>query len=67
MSGQLRRPGSVATSYYPVPNYTGTSLVGALDAIGIDSSFDNREKIAKANGIIDYAGTADQNNKMLSL
>ena len=67
MSGQLRRPGSVATSYYPVPNYTGTSLVGALDAIGIDSSFDNREKIAKANGIIDYAGTADQNNKLLNL
>ena len=67
MSGQLRRPGSVATSYYPVPNYTGTSLVGALDAIGIDSSFDTRDKIAKANGIIDYAGTADQNNKMLSL
>ena len=59
--------GDVGASYYPKPNYIGTSLVGALDAIGIDSSFDNREKIAKANGIIDYAGTADQNNKMLSL
>ena len=67
MSGQLRRPGSAATSYYPVPNYTGTSLVGALNAIGVDSSFDNREKIAKANGIIDYAGTADQNNKLFNL
>ena len=67
MSGQLRRPGSVATSYYPVPNYTGTSLVGALNAIGVDSSFDNREKIAAANGITDYAGTADQNNKLLNL
>ena len=59
--------GDVGASYYPKPNYIGTSLVGALDAIGVDSSFDNREKIAKANGIIDYAGTADQNNKMLSL
>ena len=67
MSGQLRRPGSAATSYYPVPNYTGTSLVGALNAIGVDSSFDNREKIAAANGITDYAGTADQNNKLFNL
>ena len=59
--------GDVGASYYPKPNYIGTSLVGALDAIGVDSSFDNREKIAKANGIIDYAGTADQNNKLLNL
>lgn len=59
--------GDVGASYYPKPNYIGTSLVGALDAIGVDSSFDNREKIAKANGITDYTGTADQNNKLLNL
>ena len=67
MSGQLRRPGAVAISYYPVPNYTGTSLVGALNAIGVDSSFDNREKIAAANGITDYTGSVDQNNKLFNL
>ena len=67
MSGQLRRPDSVAISYYPVPNYTGTSLVGALNVIGVDSSFDNREKIAAANGITDYTGSADQNNKLFNL
>ena len=59
--------GDVGASYYPKPNYIGTSLVGALNAIGVDSSFDNREKIAAANGITDYAGTADQNNKLLNL
>ena len=78
MSGQLICPdntegggdsdgGGTGDTYYPIPNYTGTSLVGALNAIGVDSSFDNREKIAAANGITDYAGTADQNNKLLNL
>lgn len=59
--------GDVGASYYPKPNYIGTSLVGALDAIGVDSSFDNREKIAKANGITDYTGTAIQNDSLFSL
>ena len=67
MSGQLRRPDSVAISYYPVPNYTGTSLVGALNVIGVDSSFDNREKIAAVNGITDYTGTAAQNDLLFNL
>ncbi|MFR5115444.1 N-acetylmuramoyl-L-alanine amidase family protein, partial [Turicibacter sanguinis] len=72
MSGKLKRVGSSGGGnpgvlYFPTPSYTGTSLVGALNAIGVDSSFDNREKIAAANGITDYAGTADQNNKLLNL
>ncbi len=72
MSGQLKRPGSINgevtnTSYYPTPSYSGTSLVGALDAIGVDSSFDNREKIAAVNGITNYTGSADQNNKLFNL
>ena len=72
MTGQLKRPGSIngggsSTSYFPTPSYSGTSLVGALNAIGVDSSFDNREKIAAANGITDYTGSADQNNKLFNL
>ena len=72
MHGQLKRPdssseGDTVASYYPKPNYDGTSLVGALDSIGVDSSFTNREKIAAANGISDYAGTAAQNNTLLNL
>ena len=72
MNGQLQRVDSssgedIINSYYPKPNYSGTSLVGALDSIGVDSSFDNREKIAAANGIKDYAGTASQNNTLFNL
>lgn len=54
-------------SYYK--KYTGKSLslVDALSSLKINSSFTNREKIAKANGIKDYKGTAEQNNKLLSL
>lgn len=54
-------------SYYK--KYTGNtdSIVTALNSIGVDSSYSNREKIAKANGISGYSGTASQNTKMLSL
>lgn len=54
-------------SYYA--KYTGksVSIVDALNAIGADSSFNNRRAIAKANGIVGYVGTASQNTKMLNL
>lgn len=54
-------------SYYK--KYTGStdSIVTALNSIGVDSSYSNREKIAKANGISGYSGTASQNTKMLNL
>ena len=56
-----------AMSYYK--KYTGksTSLVDALASIGVDSSFSNRKKIAKANNITNYSGTAQQNTKLLDL
>lgn len=56
-----------AQSYYK--KYTGksTSLVDALASSGVDSSFTNRKKIAKANGITNYSGTAQQNTKLLEL
>ena len=56
-----------SSSYYK--KYTGTSgsIVSALNAIGVDSSYAYRAKIAKANGISGYAGTAAQNIKMLNL
>ena len=44
-----------------------TSLVDALASIGVDSSFSNRKKIAKANSITNYSGTAPQNTKLLDL
>lgn len=45
---------------------TGTSIVDALKAIGVNSSFSNREKIAEANGISNYTGTATQNISLLN-
>lgn len=49
--------------------YTGSSdsIVMALAALGIDSSYAFRGKIAKANGITGYSGTAAQNTKLLNL
>jgi len=54
-------------SYYP--RYTGwsVSIVNALQAVGVDSSFANRQKIAGKNGITGYRGSADQNEKLLFL
>jgi N-acetylmuramoyl-L-alanine amidase len=47
--------------------YTGNSgsIVDALKAINVDSSFSYRKKIAKANGISAYLGTPTQNTKLL--
>ncbi len=55
------------TAYYP--KYTGntTSIVTALNAIGVDGSYQYRKKIAVANGIVGYAGTVSQNTRLLNL
>lgn len=55
------------TSYYAKYNGSSSSIVDALKSIGVDSSYDNRAKIAKANGISNYSGTASQNTKLLNL
>ena len=53
--------------YYPA--YTGnkTTLAAALTSLGISSSYSFRVKIAKANGITGYLGTAAQNTRMYNL
>ena len=47
--------------------YKGTSIVDALNQISVDSSYSYRSKLAKANGINNYTGTASQNTQMLNL
>ena len=54
-------------NYYPACNYTRTSIVEGLKEIGIDSSYSNRKKIARVNGINNYTGTASQNTQLLNL
>lgn len=52
----------VEPQYYDTPEFT---LIDSLNKIGIYSSYENRKKIAAANGISNYSGTAEQNLKML--
>lgn len=61
-------PAPVPTiNYYPKYNGTSGSIADALKSLGIDGSYSYRKKIAKANGISGYIGTAKQNTKMLGL
>ena len=54
-------------AYYPKCNSSINSIIDALHSIGVNNSFNFRSKIAAANGIKDYKGTADQNITMLKL
>lgn len=58
---------TAAASYFP--RYTGGSgsIVAALDTLGEDSSYATRVKIAAANGVAGYRGTAAQNTGLLGL
>lgn len=58
---------SSTSEYYPKCNNKYTTISSALDSIKVDSSKEHRTKIAKANGIKNYTGTASQNTEMLSL
>lgn len=75
--GKLIKSGSVASAEMSKPvetvkyyaRYTGdsNSLVDALKSLKIDSSFNHRKQIAKANKISLYVGLAEQNLKLLIL
>lgn len=60
-------PKTSTQTYYPA--YTGkkTTLAAALTSLGINSTYSFRAKIAKANGISGYIGTATQNTHMYNL
>lgn len=53
-------------SYYPACDKNQKSIVEGLNSIKEDSSYKNREKIAKLNGISDYSGTEKQNIELLN-
>ena len=56
-----------SVSYYKKCASKYNSIVDALKSIKVDSSFSHRKKIAKANGIKLYLGTAKQNSTLLKL
>lgn len=59
--------GGSSVSYFPATNAGNGSIVNALNDINVDSSFANRAKIAQANGISNYQGSAAQNTQLLNL
>lgn len=50
--------------YYKIPTWT---LVTALESIGVNSSYGNRQKIANINNILNYTGSYEQNTLMLKM
>ncbi|WP_152414394.1 DUF3597 family protein [Halalkalibacterium ligniniphilum] len=42
------------------------SIVDYLKSIGVNSSFANRQKLARQQGISNYKGTAAQNTQLLN-
>ena len=64
---ETKEPTPVESIYFK--KYTGktSSIVDGLKAVGATSTYDYRKKIAKANGISLYIGSASQNGKLLSL
>lgn len=53
--------------YFAKANYNGVSLVEGLRSVNAQTTFAYRKKIATANGIKNYIGTAAQNTKLLDL
>lgn len=66
MNIRYTEPGSITVEpqYYATPEFT---LIDCLNKIGVDSSYNNRKKIAVVNGITNYSGTSAQNMEMLEL
>lgn len=64
---ETQKEKTTSVKYYP--KYTGktVSIVNALSSLGYKSDFNYRKKIANANGIKIYLGTASQNTKLLNL
>lgn len=60
-------PAQDNSKYYP--KYTGksASIVDALVSLRINATKENRKKIAAANGIPSYTGTAQENTYLLNL
>ena len=69
VQGQPRVEQKPKSDYEYFPIYTGNSdsIRDALVAIGANGSFEARQKIAAANNIEEYKGTAAQNMKLLAL
>lgn len=66
-SGKEVSPHKNQPIYYPQYIGNQTSIVNALQSLQIDSNFNCRKRIAKANGYLSYTGTAAENTALLGL
>jgi hypothetical protein len=62
-----RVPTLETVKYYPPYLWKSASIVDALASLGVNASKENRSKIAAANGIPSYSGTAQENTYLLNL
>ena len=60
-------PSPSAIQYFPKTPYNGYSIVDGLEAIGHESRYEYRCKIAQVNNIQNYTGQPEQNLYMLKL
>ena len=60
-------PETPQNAYFPACDASYTTLAAALESVGADGSYANRKRIAAANNVADYSGTAAQNNALLAL
>lgn len=60
-------PTITSNVYYPAYKGKKDTLSNALKSLGIDNSYSFRKKIAKANSISGYTGTATQNTRMYNM
>ncbi len=58
---------TIKKNYFPKYNGKSSSIIEALNTIGVNSSMANRKKIATANLISNYRGTTQQNILMVNL
>ena len=66
--GELLNPDYVDSSkYYAKCDDSYTTFYAAMDSIGVSCDWDLHCKIAKANGITNFSGTAAQNTQLLYL
>lgn len=63
---KAQKPNVPTIVCFPKANYNGVSLVDGLRSVGVNTSFSYRMKIAKANGVNNYIGTAKQNIALLN-
>lgn len=66
-STSTKKAATVTKKYFKKYSGKSTSIVDALNSIGASTTFTYRKKIASANGIKAYIGTATQNTKLLNL